>query len=1077
MYSVQIPLILTINRNSIEEIIDMKSILCFICLFLFLSVAFTQNHWGAVSGVVSFRGIRTAGATITLRDNGTGTVYATRSNASGTYGIYHLSPASQYQITVSFPDADTIQIQLVQVIAGEDLQIHFSLQPAVNILTPIIIQNKVSGRQWRNGITILSDQSPHSQHWSNLFLHEPSATVKNDGSGAISFSGQRYRANAFYIDGILQNDPFGLSPSGILNGESGQGPAALESIEQITLMKSPLDASLGNFTGAVVQLVSRRGSNQPRQEIYSHTKANYQQYSHKGINISGPVIRNKIFFFLNTEFISSQAAFSYDSSQYKGETRSVEKLNRLRQTMMEQFHYDPGTTDQLAHYRNNKISLRIDAHLNKQHQISITGRWNEDYREQAFPQHAVILSFSNNIKYSNQQQLTVSAEWKKSWRNQMQNRFSFYFNQHHRNTLPKIQAYPTIRILDGEGIIVMGANDETYQNRSQQKSVQIINRLQWLTGMHLIEAGIDFQFHQLNNNFIPNGHGTYFYFGISDFVQNRKPAEFIINQKTREWMENDYLSGIHQIKKAVFLNYRLLLKSNMQLQTGVRLQRAYFINANETDSFTQHIALPVLSSYYQTGQLHSGQLPHFNWSIAPRLQWIWQLPKWNSTIKIGSGIFTGTIPNSWLSGIQSNNGNKIVGITAKGNQLNGYFFTPPHNNEVPTLPVNFTSSKGTVYISSNELKLPSIWRSVISWEQRISEHFSVETELLYYRQKTETGFKNINITRPNTQLSGADQRWIYHPDKPVNMALQSNGMNPYQQIMLIHNLDSIKPGGYQWQLQTVYNKAPIRLMLNYSFGKSAALYDGNYTNTLHYWRLQENTNGRNYPTLAISDFSQGHRIHASLHWQNNATQKKKTSISLHYSGQQGGLFSYVYGENNLSGDDPTSVGYDLIYIPRTDELSSILFKPTIFNGWYFGSEEQRKALDNFIGQDSYLRKRRGKYAEKNGSRSPFYHRVDLSMQKQFYPSIQHIKLKLTLNFELINLLGLINKDWGQERIVPGNRIPLIGWEGWADATRAIPQYSFDPGWLNKSLFEPNFQPGYHKSGNWQFQTSLRLSFY
>ena len=1055
----------------------MKSMLCFIYLFLFLSVAFAQNHWGAVSGVVSFRGIRIAGASITLRDNETGAVYATRSNASGTYGIYQLSPASQYQITVSYPDADTIQIQSVQVIAGEDLQIHFPLQPAINILTPFTIQNKVSGRQWRNGITILSNHNPHSLQWSNLFLHEPAATVKNDGSGAISYSGQRYRANAFYIDGILQNDPFGLSPSGILNGESGQGPAALESIEQITLMKSPFDASLGNFTGAVVQLVSRRGSNQPRQEIYGHTKANYKQYSHTGIILSGPVIRNKIFYFLNTEFISSQAAISYDSSQYKGETSSIEKLNRLRQTMMEQFLYDPGTPDQLGHYRNNKISLRMDAHLNKQHQISITGRWNQDYREQAFPQHAGILSFSNHIKYGIQQQFTVSAEWKKSWRNQLQNRLSFYFNQHHRNTLPKIQAYPTIRLLDGEGIIVLGANDETYQNRSQQKSFQIINRFQWLTGMHLIEAGIDFQYHQLNNNFMPNGQGTYFYYSISDFVQNRKPAEFTINQKTKEWMENDFLSGMHQIKKAVFLNYKLLLNANMQMQIGFRLQREHFINKNETDSFTQHIALPVLASYYQTGQLQSGQLPGFNWRIAPRLQWIWQIPKWNSTIKMGSGIFTGTIPNSWLSGIQSHNGNKIVGITAKGNQLNNYYFTPPHYNGIPALPVSYTASKGTVYISSNDLKLPSIWRSVISWEQRISEHLSIETEWMYYRQKKETGFTNINIVRPNTRLSGADQRWIYHPDKPVNMVLHNNGVNPYQQIMLIHNLDSVKPGGYQFQLQTVYSKAPIRLMFTYSFGKSTALYDGNYTNPLHYWRLQENTNGRNNPALAISDFSQGHRIHASLYWQNNANKKQKTGISLHYTGQQGGLFSYVYGENNLSGDDPTAVGYNLIYIPRTDELSSMIFKPAIFNGWYYGSEEQRKALDYFIGQESYLKKRRGLYAEKNGSRSPFYHRVDLSIQKKFYPSIQHVKLKLTLNFELINLLGFINKDWGQEWIVPGSRIPLIGWEGWADATHAIPQYSFDPGWLNKSLFEPNFQPGNHKSGNWQFLTSFRLSFY
>lgn len=1055
----------------------MKRILWLWSALIVLTPAYPQNHWGAVTGVVSFRGIRVAGASVTLKDNGTGTQYFTRSNVSGTYGIYQLSPATQYLLTVSYPNADTIQIQSVQVIAGEDLQIHIPLQPSLKLLAPVTIQSKLLNQQWRNGITILSDQMQHSQHWGNLFLHEPSATVKNDGSGALSFSGQPYRSNAFYIDGLMQNDPFGLSPSGILNGENGQGPVALESIEQITLMKNPFDASLGNFTGAVVQMVTSRGSNQPRQEIYFHSKANYQQYNHTGINLSGPVIPNKLFFFLNTEFISSKAAFLYDSIHYKGDTRSIDKLNRLRQTMMEQFLYDPGTPDQLSTYRNNKVSLRLDAVLKKLHYVSVSGRWNQHYREQAYPQNAGTLSFSNNIKYLVQQQLLISAEWKKVWRSQLQNRLSFYFNHHHRNTIPKIQSYPAIRLLDGDGIIVMGANEETYQNISQQNSFQFINRLHQLSGKHFIEAGIDLQYHQLKNNFIPNGHGSYFYYSISDFVQNRKPAEFIINQKNTQTSRDNFLSTMHLIREALFFNYKTSLTHQMQLQAGIRFQKEYFINAPETDSFTQQVALPALTSYYDIGAAKSGLLPAFKWSMAPRLHWIWKIPKWNSILKLGTGIFIGTIPNSWLSGIQSNNGNKITTIIAKGNQLNGYYFTPPDFNGKPALPNQYTATKGTVYLSSNDLSLPSIWRSALSWEKKINSQLSLETEFMYFRQKTETGFTNINITQPNAKLSGADQRWIYDPAKPVNINLQPNAVNPYQHILLIHDLDSLHPSGYQMQLQAAYNKHPIRVVVNYSFGKSSSLYDGNYTNTLQFWRLQENINGRNNPALALSDFSQGHRIHASFQWQNNTFKRKKTTFSLHYAGRQGGLFSYVYGENNLSGDDPTAVGYDLIYIPRTDELSSMIFKPAIFNGWYYGAEEQRKALDYFISQEAYLKNRRGRYAEKNGSRSPFYHRVDLAVQKQFYPSIQHIKLKLTLKFELINLLGLINREWGQEWLVPGNRIPLIGWEGWADSVNSIPQYSFDPGWLNKSLFETNFQPGNHKSGNWQFQTSLRLSFY
>ncbi|WP_037351588.1 carboxypeptidase-like regulatory domain-containing protein, partial [Sediminibacterium salmoneum] len=118
----------------------MKWIFCSSAALLISLTTFSQNHFGAVSGVVSFRGIRIAGATITLKDNGTGIRFSTRSNASGTYGLYQLSPASQYQLTVHYPEADTLQIQSIQIIAGEDLHIHLPLQPSVNILTPLTIK-------------------------------------------------------------------------------------------------------------------------------------------------------------------------------------------------------------------------------------------------------------------------------------------------------------------------------------------------------------------------------------------------------------------------------------------------------------------------------------------------------------------------------------------------------------------------------------------------------------------------------------------------------------------------------------------------------------------------------------------------------------------------------------------------------------------------------------------------------------------------------------------------------------------------------------------------------------------------
>ena len=79
--------------------------------------------------------------------------------------------------------------------------------------------------------------------------------------GAVSIAGQNNRYNAFYIDGALNNDVFGIAASGTNGGQANIPPISLDAIDQIQVSISPYDASLSGFTGGGINAITRSGTN------------------------------------------------------------------------------------------------------------------------------------------------------------------------------------------------------------------------------------------------------------------------------------------------------------------------------------------------------------------------------------------------------------------------------------------------------------------------------------------------------------------------------------------------------------------------------------------------------------------------------------------------------------------------------------------------------------------------------------------------------------------------------------------------------------------------------------------------
>jgi hypothetical protein len=650
-------------------------------------------------------------------------------------------------------------------------------------------------------------------------------------------------------------------------------------------------------------------------------------------------------------------------------------------------------------------------------------------------------------------------------------------NHHKSTTQPRLHPFPSIRILDGEGMIMVGSGEETFQNRLSQTSFNLNNRWSTLKGKDFIEIGVDLDYSNLKNNFLLNGHGQYFYYNIKDFLQNRSPVEFNINQKIAELNEHTNLSNITIFKAALFINYKTNLGKNVRFHAGLRLDREQFLNAATPDSFTQTTAIPILKSYHDLFNAQSGKLPILSAILSPRLTFKIFIPSIKSTLQIGSGIFSGRIPYAWLSGIQSNNGKLIQHHFATGQQLRGFYFNPIYHSGNFALPPHFTTTKGSVYLGPSRLKLPAIWRSTIDIEKAFTPRLVSNTQLMHYFNITEIGFLNVNIQDPTAQLVGPDKRVVYAPSKTLTIPMLPDNSNPYDQILLIHNLHNQKGYGYLYGSQLRFQNKQHQWMIHYSFGKSFAFYDGNFSISINHWRLNEQKLGRNKPELSQSDYGQGHRIYAEYQFHMSRYKKRKFNFSMHYNGQSGNPFSYVYGGKNLSGDDPTAVGFDLIYIPTAKELKEMIFIPLNKKGWYYTPDQQKEALETFIHLDEYLKERRGLYAEKNGSRSPFSHRIDLKFNFHFPINIPMTNLNGSISLELFNAANLINQNWGQQMLVPSNRYRLIDFEGFIHPQFLLPVYNFDPNTTHASIFQQNNSLNPSSSKNWMLQLGFRLSFY
>jgi hypothetical protein len=219
-----------------------------------------------------------AGATVTAVHEPTGTVYAVTSNADGRFNIANMRVGGPYKVTISFIGYQSATLNDVYIRLGESFSINQTLtQSGVNLAEVSVVGRKdqVMNSRRTGASTNINRTTIENLPTSNRSLNDfvkltPQAAPT--ASGGTSFGGANNKFNNVTIDGAVNNDVFGLAANGTPGGQAGTQPISLDAIQEIQVVIAPYDVSLGNFTGAGVNAITRSGTNKFEGSVYYFNK-------------------------------------------------------------------------------------------------------------------------------------------------------------------------------------------------------------------------------------------------------------------------------------------------------------------------------------------------------------------------------------------------------------------------------------------------------------------------------------------------------------------------------------------------------------------------------------------------------------------------------------------------------------------------------------------------------------------------------------------------------------------------------------------------------------------------------------
>jgi len=1041
----------------------------------FISAAHAQVTTSSMTGTVKDTKDALPGASIKAIHTPTGTVYSVMSNESGRFLIGNMRVGGPYTVEVSFIGYKTQKLEEIYLKLGESYAVDVKLnENGSTTLNEVVVMGKndpIMNSKKSGASTVISrakiEELPSISRSVNDLTR---LTPQSNGS---SIGGGSYRANNFTVDGANFNNQFGIGG----NIPAGGSPISIDALEEISINVTPFDVRQSGFTGAAVNAVTRSGKNtffgnamytfrsekQQGVRVIDRTIPSIQQLDEKqyGFSLGGPIIKNKLFFFVNMEMKKTVEPGPTKIASSNGVENSLLNIARPSASFMDEvssylastYGYQTGPYQGYSNESNNdKLFARLDWNINSKHRFNI--RYSQV--ESKSPVQVSTSTSGSNFTATDNRQSIYAMNFQNS--NYFQEANLYSGTAELNSTLGKVNnslrasfahqndprssgggVFPLVDILDGGArnaastLVSFGYEPFTFGNLRDVMTYTFNDDLTFTTGKHNLTFGVQAELSKVKNGFQRFGTGYYVFNSWADFKNGAKPRNFALTYPLTADGSQAFPS-FKFLQLSAYAQDEISVSDKFKVTVGLRAELPSYPDVTEVKTHP----LVAAATFNGGEKINTGQLAETRLSLSPRFGFNYDILGDRSLqLRGGTGVFVGRIPYVWIVAQSGDAGmlqfTQAINSSTDPNMPN---FNPNYKELYPsTLPAAGTSIPGSVAVMSPDLKFQSQWKSSLGLDAKLPGGLIGTVEMIYGRDFNTIVARNANLVDPTAlNVSGyPDNRMMYPATSttvgdpmrnvPVryinrlnNGLISSTGTGSFDAIVM----DNAKGGEYfstTFQLTKPFaNNWEAMAAYTYSHAKNAGDQAGDQI--LNLWSIPQQSGGNsNMAEIGYTSNVIPNRVVASLTHKAEWIKGLNTGMTLIYQGGSMGRYSYNYS-NDFNRDNQVN---DLMYIPR--DASEITFVANTVGTTTFTPAQQTEAFFKLIESDKYLRSRKGQYAERNGAIAPWRNQVDFRFSQELYAGkVAGNRNSLSFYFDVFNVGNLINSKWGVYSI--NNNAPL-----------------------------------------------------
>lgn len=997
-----------------------------------------QDTTSAIEGRVLFDdGSPVEGARISVEHQATNSRRSTATNNAGAFRLPNLRVGGPYVVVLnSTSDYREQRIEGVYIRLGEAYELQLVAQQTT--VEEIVVVGSTADAFTQTGAGTRFDQdniqgmANVNRDFKNIIRQDPRVLIDPANSNAISIAGTNNRFNSLTVDGLRQNDDFGLNNNGF---PTQRAPVSIDAIEQVVVSISPFDVSYGGFTGGTINAVTKSGTNNwdgsiavfhsneglvgDKTEENSISLGNFDEDT-MAFTLSGPIFRDKLWFFAaydeytstDTSALSFGPVGSGRASEIPGVTQvDVDSVLEVADRV---YGIDAGSLpDSGTDIRDEKLLVKMDWAISDNHDLVATYQdvIGNDLNPQGSSVGSNRLGLPSNWYDKEEEMQSLSAQIFSRWTDSFSTEIKYARKEVKtgQNSLGGTDYAQMTIVTPNGGSIRIGPDIFRHANRLSNDNTQFKIKAEWLLRDHTLTFGFERDELDVFNLFVRASEGDYNFDCIYavDCVNSFESGNAArLNEYNNSFTnnENDAAASFAFEVNSLYVQDEWDVTDDLSLVYGLRYDWY-----SGSDRPTENAGFVQRNGFSNSENLDGRDV------IMPRFGVNYDLDD-RTTLRGGVGLFSGGSPNVWISNSFTNDGVTIVspdltgavdplcaGVAAPGSPaLTGI---DPFNIH-PAIEACMFQGAGDVEATAPDFDIPSTWRFNIAAERFfdlgiLGDDWLVSAEAVLSRAKDATEWRELRRTQVGTAPDG---RPIY--DTPANYdVVLTNVGDGYANTYSLSMSNEISAASGDWSVFLAYTYMDAE---DVNPAQSSTV-SSNYGRPA--------TFDRNNRQKSVSDFEVEHRFNGNLGWQKRLFGDNLTRISAFFEVRSGKRFSYTMRERPFDtavwGGDSSFARRDsqLLYVPLEND-PNVIFSET--PGDLVNDANLEADFNAFIagaGLEGY----RGQILPRNHDTTSGRTKIDLRISQEI--GLTRIPVvgdsQLELYFDIENLGNLLNNDWGR----------------------------------------------------------------